>query len=229
MKIPKFVDSPYPTAQEAVPTEGELDEAMRLNAALPSDPAADLCASGQQVRPATIAHVIAEMMERAGEPRPNGDILADVLCQVLPAALTPAPQPAGEAVLVSQDALIDLIGEFGREVCYMLDDCETSGPVGEEVHTITDESLTKVSAILDRIDALPFEEPGVILGTGAMLQAAIEQTFQTHPPQPSETVAEAAIRALSECIEDMEAAGLNSPARAHAALRALKGGNHEPL
>ena len=108
-------------------------------------------------------------------------------------ALTPAPQPEGEAVLVSQDALIDLIGEFGREVCYMLDDCETSGPVGEEVHTITDESLTKVSAILDRIDALPFEEPGVILGTGAMLQAAIKQTFQIHPPQPSETVAEAGL------------------------------------
>lgn len=105
----------------------------------------------------------------------------------------------------------------------MLDDCETSGPVGEEVHTITDESLTKVSAILDRIDALPFEEPGVILGTGAMLQAAIKKTFQTYPPQPSVSVAEAAVRALTECICDMEAAGINSPASAHAALRALKG------
>lgn len=101
------------------------------------------------------------------------------------------PSTAGEAVLVSQDALIDLIGEFGREVCHMLDDCETSGPVGEEVHTITNESLTKVSAILDRIEALPFEEPGVILGVGAMLQAAIKQTFQTHPPQTIEPVAEA--------------------------------------
>ena len=44
-----------------------------------------------------------------------------------------------------------------------------------------------------------------------------------HPPQPSETVAAVAIAALAECIGDMEAAGLNSPARAHAALRALKG------
>lgn len=85
------------------------------------------------------------------------------------------------------DDLIDLIGEFGREVYYLLDDCETSGPVGEEIHTITEDGLRKVSAILDRIDALPFGEPGVMLGTGAMLQAAIMQTF-AHPPQPSETV-----------------------------------------
>ena len=88
------------------------------------------------------------------------------------------------------DDLIDLIGEFGREVYYLLDDCETSGPVGEEIHTITEDGLRKVSAILDRIDALPFEEPGVMLGTGAMLQAAIMQTF-AHPPQPSASVVEA--------------------------------------
>ena len=59
--------------------------------------------------------------------------------------LTPAP---------SAEALIDLIGDLGREVFYLLDDCETSGPVGEEVHTITTEGLEKVSAILDRIDPL---------------------------------------------------------------------------
>ena len=88
---------------------------------------------------------------------------------------------------LTPDDLIDLIGEFGREVYYLLDDCETSGPVGEEIHTITEDGLRKVSAILDRIDALPFEEPGVILGTGAMLQAAIMQTF-AHPPQPSVSV-----------------------------------------
>ena len=96
-------------------------------------------------------------------------------------ALQPGGNGMTHAASLTPDGLIDLIGEFGREVCCMLDDCETSGPVGEEVHTITDESLTKVSAILDRIDALPFEEPGVILGTGAMLQAAIKQTFQTYP------------------------------------------------
>ena len=101
-----------------------------------------------------------------------------------------AQQPAQEAVqvalqvkpAVSPDDLIDLIGEFGREVYYLLDDCETSGPVGEEIHTITEDGLRKVSAILDRIDAMPFEEPGVMLGTGAMLQAAIMQTF-AHPPR----------------------------------------------
>ena len=78
--------------------------------------------------------------------------------------------------------LIDLLGEFGREVYHLLDDCETSGPVGEEIHTITEDGLRKVSAILDRIEAMPFEEPGVMLGTGAMLQAAIRQTF-AHPPR----------------------------------------------
>ena len=81
---------------------------------------------------------------------------------------------------LTPDDLIDLIGEFGREVYHLLDDCETSGPVGEEIHTITEDGLRKVSAILDRIEAMPFEEPGVMLGTGAMLQAAIRQTF-AHP------------------------------------------------
>jgi hypothetical protein len=78
---------------------------------------------------------------------------------------------------VAPEKIIDLIGELGREVHYMLDDCETSGPVGEEVHTITTEGLTKVGDLLDQIEALPFEEPGFILGPGAMLQAAIKQTF----------------------------------------------------
>lgn len=77
------------------------------------------------------------------------------------------------------DALVDLIGELGREVYYLLDDCETSGEIGQEIHTITTEGLEKVSAVLDKIDALPFEEAGVILGTGAKLQAAIKQTFAT--------------------------------------------------
>ena len=82
---------------------------------------------------------------------------------------------------MTDDDLIDLIGEFGREVYHLLDDCETSGPVGEEIHTITEDGLRKVSAILDRIEAMPFEEPGVMLGTGAMLQAAIMQTFAATP------------------------------------------------
>ena len=68
----------------------------------------------------------------------------------------------------------DLIGELGREVHYLIDGCETSGPVGEEVHTIDGNNLQRVSSVLDRIEALPFEEPGVILGPGAMLQTAIK-------------------------------------------------------
>lgn len=43
-------------------------------------------------------------------------------------------------------ALIDLIGEFGREVHYMLDDCEESGEVGNSTFTVTPESVEKVSA-----------------------------------------------------------------------------------
>ena len=151
-----------------------------------------------------------------------------------------APQPAQEAVpvalqvkpAVSPDDLIDLIGEFGREVYYLLDDCETSGPVGEEIHTITEDGLRKVSAILDRIDALPFEEPGVMLGAGAMLQAAIMQTF-AHPPQPSETVADtdAIAKAIAFSGEIKERRGWDDLLpetrklyrdKATAALRALK-------
>lgn len=73
--------------------------------------------------------------------------------------------------------LIDLIGEFGAAVDRMIDDCETSGPVGAEVHVIEGHHLGKVSELLERIEALPFEEPGVILGPGAMLQEAIKKTF----------------------------------------------------
>lgn len=74
-------------------------------------------------------------------------------------------------------ALIDLIGELGREVHYMLDDCEESGEVGNSVFTVTPESVEKVSALLEKIEGLPFEVPGVILGPGAMLQEALKQTL----------------------------------------------------
>ena len=120
---------------------------------------------------------------------------------------------------LTPDDLIDLIGEFGREVYHLLDDCETSGPVGEEIHTITEDGLRKVSAIIDRIDDLPFEEPGVILGTGAMLQAAIMQTF-VHPPKPSASVVEA-MKHLHDIINCGNCSGSRQSARL--ALRALKG------
>lgn len=71
--------------------------------------------------------------------------------------------------------LIDLIGEFGAAVDRMIDDCETSGPVGAEVHVVEGHHLDKVSELLERIEALPFEEPGVILGPGAMLQTALKR------------------------------------------------------
>lgn len=78
---------------------------------------------------------------------------------------------------ITPEALLDLIGELGREVFHLIDGCETSGEKGEEVHTIDGNNLERVSAVLDRIEALPFEEPGVILGPGAMLQVAIQRTF----------------------------------------------------
>ena len=71
--------------------------------------------------------------------------------------------------------LIDLIGEFGAAVDRMIDDCETSGPVGAEVHVVEGHHLDQVSELLERIEALPFEEPGVILGPGAMLQTALKR------------------------------------------------------
>lgn len=73
--------------------------------------------------------------------------------------------------------LIDLIGELGREIHYLLDDSEESGPIGASIITIPHENAEKVSALLDRIEALPFEVPGVILGPGAMLQEAFKQTL----------------------------------------------------
>lgn len=72
--------------------------------------------------------------------------------------------------------IVDLIGELGREVFNLLDGTEESGPVGASALTVDAQSFAKVSAVLDRIDALPFEEPDCILGTGAMLKAALTQT-----------------------------------------------------
>lgn len=79
-----------------------INEAMRLNAALPSDPAADLCASGQQVRALELRlrdwQGRAEMAGRAleavlsGKPVRNADEIVS-FCKT--AALTPAPQPEG--------------------------------------------------------------------------------------------------------------------------------------
>ena len=74
--------------------------------------------------------------------------------------------------------MVDLIGELGRAVFNLIDNCETSGPPGAEVHIITDEDLAKVSSLLDQIEALPFSGPNEILGPGAMLQEAIGQLFE---------------------------------------------------
>lgn len=215
---------------------------------------ADLCASGQQVRAVSVERV--EMVnyesgyEQPAEPIWRvvvGGYCADFETESAArnfagaiAALTPAPEAAqAEAVPVAAAYLIDLIGEFGREVFYLLDDCETSGPVGDEVHTITDEALKKVSEILDRIDALPFEVPGVILGPGAMLQEAIKRTF-TPPAAPAPGIAEAALAEYRDklcqgfCHQDdwTEAAHSNREMQkacdgclAAATLRALKGGD----
>jgi hypothetical protein len=75
------------------------------------------------------------------------------------------------------EGLIDLIGELGREAHYLLDDCEESGPVGDSTFTVTQKGVAQVSSVLDRIEALPFEAPGCILGPGAMLQEALKQTI----------------------------------------------------
>ena len=77
---------------------------------------------------------------------------------------------------LSEDMFHDLLGELGREVFYLLDDCETSGMVGSEIHTITKASLERVSEILDKIDDLPITRPAsLMLGTGAILQHAFTE------------------------------------------------------
>ena len=131
---------------------------------------------------------------RALSPTPPVDVNEiPVHYQQAGLSLTDDPQTpqADPADMPSPEEILDLIGELGREVFYLLDDCETSGPVGQEVHTITGESLKKVSDLLDRIDALPFEEPGCILGTGAMLQEAVKRTLSDRHQQ-ADPVREAA-------------------------------------
>ena len=76
-----------------------------------------------------------------------------------------------------QAELIDLIGELGRTVHYLLDDCETSGPIGQEIHAITTLNLEAVSDVLERIDALNYGSDTYILGPGAKLQEALKQEF----------------------------------------------------
>lgn len=74
--------------------------------------------------------------------------------------------------------VVDLIGELGRAVFNLVDNCETSDGRDGVQHTITDEDLTRVSSLLDQIEALPFGGPNEILGPGAMLQEAINQLFE---------------------------------------------------
>jgi len=74
--------------------------------------------------------------------------------------------------------ILDIVGEFGAQAYYLMDDCETTGSIGSETHTVTDHGLRAVNDILDKIDDLPFSEPGYELGTGAKLKAAIRQTIE---------------------------------------------------
>jgi len=99
-----------------------------------------------------------------------------------------------------QQSLLDLVGELGRQVFYLLDDCETSGPAEEETHRITTEGLKAVSAVLDQIDDLPYEEPGYILGPGAKLQAALKQEFFKAKTDPAAIRREAREAALREAL-----------------------------
>lgn len=91
----------------------------------------------------------------------------------------------------SLSEVITLVGDLGRGVWELLDNCETSGEVGAEVHTIDGRDLANVSALLDRIEALPFEDPGYILGAGAMLETALQQLTGT-------PLSQAALDAIAE-------------------------------
>ena len=100
-------------------------------------------------------------------------------------------------------SIVDLIGELGREVFYMLDDCEESGSIGDTVFTLTKDGFEKVSAILNRIDELPYEEPGVILGTGAKLQAAIKQSLPTTDQSALDRIVDERTKELRKVTDEM--------------------------
>lgn len=251
------------------------DEATKANCHCDRlHPAADLCASGQQVRPATIAHVIAEMMERAGEPRPNGDILADVLCQVLPAALTPAPQP--EVAPMDNTALVDVAASLAAAISLLesggksakkaaasdkmfdqmladyrasLERARTALASREAPQPATPTAQEAVSGLRIHMVSSSFEgqedmpdEPGVLLvgSVDAVNSAARmlgdEVVLYSHPPQPSEAVAEATKHALDACriidaavleghdnTSDLILHLIEAVEPARSALRALKG------
>ncbi len=99
------------------------------------------------------------------------------------------------------ERLIHVIADLGREVYWMLDDCETSGPVGNETHTITGHGLKAVSDVLDIVDELPFEEEGCVLLPGAKLRAGLEQVFRAQQARIEELEAD-----LAECRASKEMA-----------------------
>ena len=86
------------------------------------------------------------------------------------------------ATTEARDKLICLIGDLGRATFYLLDNCEGSETIKDGIeYTITREDLDATSAVLDRIDALPYDEPDLILGPGARLEAAIRASFLIRP------------------------------------------------
>lgn len=93
----------------------------------------------------------------------------------LPKAAPLSSDPPGR---LTPATLVDLVGRLGREVYYLLDDCETSGPVGQEAHQVTAVGLAAVSAVLDEVDGLPYKDERYVLGTGAMLQAAMRAVME---------------------------------------------------
>ena len=81
---------------------------------------------------------------------------------------------------VSLVNLLDLVGELGRQTYWLLDDCEeadTPSSDSDTSLTVTRNGFDAVSGILNRIDALPFEEANCVLGPGAKLQVALKQTI----------------------------------------------------
>ena len=77
-----------------------------------------------------------------------------------------------------QAKLVDLIGNLAVATDRLVDDCTGIVAMDLEGATSIDiSSLVAVSGILDTILALPYEEKGAILGTGAKLQRALKAVF----------------------------------------------------
>lgn len=198
-----------------------INEAMRLNAALPSDPAADLCASGQQVR----ALEWGADAKFSGQPAFYADSefgVRMIVDHTVHGNGIQAYDEAGDSIGVYPDfeaAKAAAQADYERRILSALTLAQTA------------QEAVPVAWMLRDME-------GVICAFTTKLASYDAENWEplyTHPPQPSETVAEAATHALDSCriidaavleghdnVSDLICHLLEAVEPARAALRALK-------